>query len=565
MKFGDIPYVRPDLEQVAAAAAAVFDRFAAAGTFEGQWKALLEYQALRKPLSSAAEVATIRHSVDTTDPYYAAEQDFFDEQRPRLQELNDRLYGLLLGSQFRAEFEARLGRHFFDRIALEKKVFSPAIMDDLAHENRLVTAYDKLLGGAQIPFRGETYTLAGLGPFTEADDRGTRRAAQEASWGFFADNADELDRLYDELVTVRDRMARTLGYPNFVPMGYDRMGRTAFGPAEVERFRAGVLEHVVPLAVAGAAEQRDRLGLDRLTFYDVPVQFASGNPRPQGDEEWLRARARAMYDELSPETSAFFRVLLEAEHLDLAQKPGKQPGGYCTFVEGVGLPFIFSNFNGTSADVDVLTHEFGHALQAYLSRDLPLEELRWPTSESAEVHSMGMEYLAYPWLPTFFGPDAVKYHYLHQTSNVAFIPYGSLVDAFQHWVYANPDAGPAARKAEWRRLERQYTPWVDYAGHPFLEEGGRWQRQGHLYWTPFYYIDYCLAQFVAMQIFLRSETGRPALWRDYLALCRLGGSVDFLGLLAAGHLESPFDPEVVGRTLAGIQADIAAIDPAALR
>jgi len=565
MKFGDIAYERPDLDRLQASAAALFDRFAAATTFEEQWTALLEFQALREPVSSSAEVATIRHSVDTTDAFYAAEQDFFDENRPRLEELNDRLYGLLLGSPFRAEFTDRLGRHFFDRIALAKKVFSPAIMDDLAQENRLVTAYDKLLGGAQIPFRGRTYTLAGLGPFTEDPDRETRREAQEASWGFFADNAAELDRLYDELVAVRDTMARTLGYENFVQMGYDRMGRTAYGPADVELFREGVLDHVVPLAEAGAAEQRDRLGLERLTFYDLPVKFPSGNPRPAGDEAWLKGRARAMYDELSPQTSAFFRVLLEADLMDLSQKKGKQPGGYCTFIEGVGLPFIFSNFNGTSGDVDVLTHEFGHALQAYLSRDLPLEELRWPTSESAEVHSMGMEYLTYPWLPAFFGEDAVKYHYLHQTSNVAFIPYGSLVDAFQHWVYANPGATPAERRGEWRRLERRYTPWVDYAGHPFLEEGGRWQRQGHLYWSPFYYIDYCLAQFVAMQIFLRSESDRAALWADYLAMCRLGGSVDFLGLLAAGHLESPFDPDVVGRTLAGVQAHLASIDPAALR
>lgn len=565
MKFAEIPYTRPDLDAFAADAAATSARFEAATTFDEQWQALLSFGELRKAVNGAAEVAAIRHTIDTTDAFYAAEQEFFDENRPRLEELNNRLYALLLASPHRAAFTERLGEQFFDRIALAQKVFSPEIMGDLAVENKLITAYDKLLGGAQVTFRGETYTLAGLGKFVEDTDRATRAEAQAALWGFFADNAAELDRLYDELVAVRHTMARKLGYENFVQMGYDRMGRTTYGPAEVERFRAGVLEHVVPLAAAGFEEQRQRLGLDRLTFVDQPVKFASGNPKPQGEEAWLRDRAREMYDELAPETSEFFRVMLERDHLDLTQKKGKQPGGYCTFIETADLPFIFSNFNGTSGDVDVLTHEFGHALQAYSSRHHPLEEQRWPTSEAAEVHSMSMEYLTYPWMSSFFGPDADKYHYLHQTGAVAFIPYGSLVDAFQHWVYTNPSASPDERKAEWRRLEMQYTPWVDYDGNEFLEAGGRWQKQGHLYWQAFYYIDYCLAQFVAMQVFLRADEDREAMWRDYLAMCRVGGSVDFLSMLGVGHVESPFDPAVVGRTLGGIAADIATIDVASLR
>lgn len=564
MKFSEFPYRRPDIETVQAQAADAFARFEASDDFAGQWAATLEFVAVRREASANFEIAMVRHTIDTTDEFYVGEQEFADENTPKLTELSDRFYGLLLASPFRAEFEAKLGAHFFRTIEVKKRAFSPAIMDDLAAENKLITAYDKLLGGATVTFQGEEYTLSELAAFNEDADRDTRREAQEAAWGFFAANGDELDRLYGELVTVRHTMARTLGYDSFVQMGYDRLGRTGYGPDDVARFREGVLAHVVPQASAAFDAQRERLGLDALAYYDLPLKFTSGNPKPQGGEDWMKAQAKAMYAELAPEASELFDKLLDAETMDLSAKPGKQPGGYCTFLETMGLPFIFSNFNGTSGDVDVLTHEFGHALQSYSSRHHLLDEQRWPGMEAAEVHSMSMEYLTYPWMTDFFGPDAAKYHYAHQTGGLTFIPYGALVDAFQHWVYENPTASASERKNQWRVLERQYTPWVDYAGNAFLDAGGRWQRQGHLYWEAFYYIDYCLAQFAAMQVFLRAQDDRAAMWRDYLAMCGVGGTLDFVDMLGVGGLESPFDASVVGRTLDGISADIATIDASAL-
>lgn len=565
MKFSEIPYQRPDLETYQAQTKTIFEQFEKAESFDSQWQNLLDFVEVRKAIAGMVTVATIRRTINTLDPFYEAEQDFIDENAPKFQEVNDRFYSLLLSSKYVSQFEEKLGKQALDVMRLAKKVFSSEIMEDLAEENKLSSQYNKLLGSAQVPFRGENYTLSGLTKFFEDPDRQTRKDSQEAYWGYFEDNAEQLDQLYDQLVHLRDKMAKKLGYENHIQMGYDRMSRTGYGPEEVKKFREGVKKYFVPLASSIFEEQRKRLGLDKLAYYDVPFSFASGNPKPQGDETWMKARAQEMYDALSPETSAFFRKMLDEELMDLSQKKGKEPGGYCTFIETVDMPFIFSNFNGTSGDVDVLTHEFGHSLQVYESRNLLLSEQMWPTSEGAEVHSMGMEYITYPWMPSFFGPDAVKYHYSHQTSNVTFLPYGALVDEFQHFVYGNPEASPAERKAEWRRLEKIYMPWLDYEDNEFLQLGGKWQRQAHIYGSPFYYIDYCLASIVAQQIFLRSQQDREALWQDYLAICRVGGKFPFLEILEVGHFRNPFDEIVVGETLSGIQADIASIDTSSLR
>jgi M3 family oligoendopeptidase len=565
MKFTEIPYKRPDIKSYQKQSSSIFQEFERANSFESQWQSLLAFVEMRKAAAGMITLANIRRTINTLDEFYEAEQNFIDENAPKFQEVNDRFYSLLLASPFLPQFEEKLGKQTLEVMRLAKKVFSPEIMEDLAEENKLSSQYSKLLGSAQIPFKGETYTLSGLGKFFEDSDRQTRKAAQEAYWGYFKENAEQFDQLYDQLVHLRDKMAKKLGYENHIQMGYDRMSRTGYGPEEVKKFRAGVKKFFVPLATKIFAEQKERLGLETLAYYDVPYNFASGNPKPQGDETWMKARAREMYDALSPETSAFFRKMLEEELMDLSQKKGKEPGGYCTFIETVDMPFIFSNFNGTSGDVDVLTHEFGHSLQVYESRNLLLSEQMWPTSEGAEVHSMGMEYITYPWMPSFFGPDATKYHYSHQTSNVTFLPYGALVDEFQHFVYGNPTASPEERKAEWRRLEQIYMPWLDFEDNAFLQMGSKWQRQSHIYGSPFYYIDYCLASVVAQQIFLRSMENRQALWEDYLAICRVGGKFSFLDILKVGHFKNPFNEKVVGDTLAGIQADIASIDTSTLR
>jgi M3 family oligoendopeptidase len=256
--------------------------------------------------------------------------------------------------------------------------------------------------------------------------------------------------------------------------------------------------------------------------------------------------------------------MIDRDLMDLVAKKGKESGGYCTFIDNYESPYIFSNFNGTSGDIDVLTHEAGHAFQVFTSRNIGIPEYVWPTFESCEIHSMSMEFFTWPWMELFFKEQTDKYKFAHLSSGLLFLPYGVAVDEFQHAVYENPEMTPAERKAAWKKIEEIYLPHRDYDGNSYLEAGAFWQRQGHIYSSPFYYIDYTLAQICAFQFWKRSREDHDAAWKDYLHLCQLGGSKSFTKLVADANLISPFEEGCVESVIGTIEEYLNNVDDSAL-
>jgi M3 family oligoendopeptidase len=552
------------MNEVKAQFSDLLDRLRHAGSIDEAAAAIQGINQFRKRLSTLHNIAYIRASIDTRDEYYQQERDYLDEIQPQVQELITQYYKELISSPYRSQLEERFGRQLFQIAELEIKTFSPEVMELLQKENKLSSEYAKLKASAQIEFQGGTYTLAQLEPFEESTDRSLRRAAVEAKYSFYEQNSEQFDRIFDELVKARHEIAVRLGYRNFVELGYIRMQRIGYGAEQVQAFRKQVRESIVPVASKLYERQAARIGVDKLKFHDESIKFLSGNATPKGSPEWIIENGRKMYEELSPETGEFFRYMLERRLMDLEAKPGKEYGGYCTFIDGYEAPFIFSNFNGTSGDIDVLTHEAGHAFQVYQSRHLSVPEYHFPTMEAGEIHSMSMEYFTWPWMELFFQEDTAKYKYAHLTSDLLFIPYGVAVDEFQHLVYENPNWTPEERKAAWKKLEAIYLPHRDYDGIPYLEAGGFWQKQMHIYQYPFYYIDYTLAQLCAFQFWKRDRENHEEAWKDYLALCKLGGSRSFLELVEAGGLMSPFQDGVVESVMKSIEQYLESVDDKAL-
>ncbi len=556
--FEEFPYERPDLERVLEAIRASIARFKVAENTALQYELLEEINQQRQHFSSMYNLSYIRHTLDTRDAFYEAENTFFDEHMPHYQAVVKELYDALLEKTALID---KVGPQVFRMAELQVKTFRPEILEDLQQENKYTSQYIKLKGGAQIELEGETYNLSSIISKEEQADRTARRKAQEAKWAFYAQHQPEVDTIYDQLVQFRYSMAKKLGYSNHVRMAYDRLGRADYGPEQVAEYRKQIREHIVPLATHLYERQRQRLGLDRLLYYDEDFRFRSGNPHPKGPADWIVEQADRMYSELSSETKTFFQDMQQKHLMDLVNRDGKSTGGYCTFIPEFGAPFIFSNFNGTSADIDVLTHEAGHAFQVYATtREEHLPEYQFPTYEAAEIHSMSMEFFTWPWMELFFGSDTAKYRFGHLAGAVKFLPYGAAVDEFQHFVYENPDCGPEARNAKWKELEATYLPHREYDGHSFLESGRYWQKQSHIFASPFYYIDYTLAQVVAFQYWAWDQKDHGLAWESYMKLCRAGGRLSFTELLELGGLDSPFESGTIEKVIKPIAEWLEEVD-----
>ncbi len=562
MKFSEMPYVRPDTEAVKQQLRTLTAQLDAAASYAEAREVFLAQQKAVRAVETQATLASIRNSIDTRDAFYDEEVKFWNAASPELEEYVQAWKAALLRSPFRREFTEEYGELMFRNAEIANRSFSPEIIPEMQQENDLTQAYDKLIASAQVSFEGKTYTLSQMQPFkTDADDA-RRLAAWQADAKWSMEHAAEFDEIYDKLTALRTAMGRKLGYEGYTTLGYYRMGRNCYTKEDVERFRAAVRKYLVPVAEKIYRRQAQRLGKSYpMSFADVALQFRSGNPRPAGTPDEILQQGMKFYRELSPETEEFFRTMLDNELLDVLSPEGKAGGGYCTSLGDYEVPFIFANFNGTQHDVEVVTHESGHAFACWMNRGRIPTDYIWPSMEGCEVHSMSMEFFAWPWAEGFFGADTRKFRYSHLAGALTFIPYGTMVDHFQHLVYEKPEMTPAERNAAWKELTGIYMPWVKLDEEiPFYGDGRRWQRQSHIYKNPFYYIDYCLAQTVSLEFWAMLQKDPKDAWEHYMAYTVQGGSRTFTELLKNAGLESPFEESCLSGVCAAAEQWLDAYD-----
>lgn len=541
MKFTEMKYRRPDTAAIEMEYRDMAQRFPLCASSEEQLEMLDRHEKLMGDVNTMGTLAYIRSSINTTDAFYREEQDFFDGWGPQLQEYVQQFLDQVLASPFRAELEKTTGELFFRDLEIAKKTFSPEIIPLMQEENRLATEYEQLLASADIAIQGEQCNLSEIIRHQTSSDRKIRQEAWEKTDAFFTEKGQRMDEIYDALVKCRTKQAKALGYENFVQLGYDRLGRNCYSPADVAAFRDQVAKDLVPVIAQLKEKQRQRLGVSRLCFWDEDTLLPHGNPAPVGGEEELVEAAGKMYREMSMQTGEFFDFMRENELFDLLSKKGKAGGGYCTYIPNYKSPFIFSNFNGTVDDVQVLTHEAGHAFAAYRARNLRYLENMTPTMESAETHSMSMELFSRPWDEGFFGEKAEEFRSYQLENCLNFIPYGTMVDEFQTKVYENPEWSPMQRKELWANLEKKYRPWLTFEGLPYFEAGGYYQWKHHIYSSPMYYIDYCLAQVTALEFWELSEKDWQGAFARYLDFVNSAGEKTFRGLVHGAGLKLPFE------------------------
>ncbi len=536
-----MPYERIDFEALKGAFKELEEALDRAESGEEQFAVHEKFYKICNHVMTESQIAMIRSDIDMSDEHYLEEQRYFDEQMPVFQNLVVSYQKKLYHSKFRPYLEEKIGKVAFKNMELAMKAVDEKLIPLMQEENRLQTEYNKLLASAKIDWHGETLNLSLMNPYLNHKDRAVRKEAWEKYTAFFVEHEEEFDEYYDRLVKNRTEQGRMMGYDNYLPLGYARMNRNSYGRNEVAEFRKQVKRDLVPFAEKLHEIRRQRLGLSALSYIDEGAYFPEGNPAPVGTPQQILEAGQRMYNELSPETAEFMNFMCENELFDVLGRKNKKTGGYMTMIPDYNSPFIFANFNGTSGDADVITHECGHAFQGYITASDPIREHNDITMETAETHSMSMEFFTEPWMPLLFGAGADQYRKMHFEDAVTFIPYGTMVDEFQDIVYANPDLSPAERKAVWRDLERQYKPHLDYSGNDYFERGGFWQKQHHIYDSPLYYIDYCIAGTNALQYKVKMDQDYKAAWQSYLELCRLSASDFFDALVKKAGLANPFE------------------------
>lgn len=542
-QFSKIEYKRPDMNALKKKLKQVLRSLKKAASYEEARAAYLASLAETGHVETSYVVASIRNTLDTTDKFYDGEMQFFNRAVAMLMPVSKSFTEALLRSPYRAQFEAEFGRQLFTLSEIEHKTQSNKIIPDLIAQGNAENVYKKTAAACKTNFRGEELNFYGLLKHMESPDREERREAYLAWAKLYESVSEKLDKQYDKLIKIRVRMAKKLGLADYTSLGYLNMHRADYGPEEVARFREQVRTVIVPAVAKLREAQAKRLGVEKLKYYDETCVFPDGNADPIGGESVLVPIAQRMYREISPETGEFFDFLSSRGLFDLETRPGKHLGGYCTYLWDYKAPFIFSNFNGTAADVNVLTHEAGHAFAGFTAmRSQPIMPYLSSTSEVNEIHSMTMEHFAYPYLKDFFGEENVdKAKFAHLSGALSTIPYLVSVDEFQHRVYEKPTMSAKQRRAVWHEIEQKYLPWRDYDGVPFLEEGGFWMQKQHIFLYPFYYVDYALAQVCAFQLYGRMKQDHKAAWASYLSLCRAGGSKGYFELLQLAGLDIPFE------------------------
>lgn len=544
LKFEEMKYERPDVEDIRKRIIDFKDEFESADNAQKQIDIIYDFAQLNREFDTNLNLVSVRHSIDTRDEFYDKENEYWDENSPLVLETSNLMYKAIFNSKFKDELIEEFGQHYFDLMECDL-VLDERATPYLQKINALSSEYSKLIANSKIEFRGKTYTLTQMAPHLQNTDRAYRKEAYEKRWGFFEDNQKKIDQIYDDMVKERTAMAKALGFNSYTELAYKLMKRTDYKASDVAEYREKVRKFVSPLAKKLREEQSSRIGIDNFKFYDESLEYTDGNPNPLGEEKFIVENGQKMYRNLSKETGEFFDFMVENNLLDLTAKPGKQGGGYCTSFDVYKSPFIFANFNGTKGDIEVITHEAGHAFQNYMSQHHKLPEYVWPTMESAEIHSMSMEFLTWKYMELFVGKNmAEKYRYSHLKNAIIFIPYGVLIDHFQHVVYDNPELSPDERRAEFRKLEKMYRPEVDF-DNEFLDKGSYWYTQGHVFGSPFYYIDYTLAQVCAFQFLLKNlEDSKEAL-RDYFELCKAGGSESFYKLVEIANIKNPITTNII--------------------
>lgn len=449
----------------------------------------------------------------------------------------------------------------------ETDLYRQTNLELLAAELKLVTEYDRIVGDQSVTWEGQEVTLLQLQPVLQEQDREKRERAWRLVYGRRLADREAISELWVRFMQVRRRMAANAGRGSFRDFRWQQLLRFDYSPQDCIRFHQAILQVAAPAAMRIYERRRQRLGLYALRPWDLYVDPLDRPPlRPFQTVAELADKTAAMFHRVAPQLGQYFERMRNSGLLDLENRKGKAPGGYCIDYATSRRPFIFMNAVNQHEDVQTLLHEGGHAFHVFETATLPYHQQLQVGMEFGEVASMGMEFLASPYLPASEGgfysdQDARRARVEHLEQSILFWPYMALVDAFQHWAYENSAeaVSPANCDRAWANLWESYMPGVDWSGLEQEKVTG-WQRQLHIHTDPFYFVEYGLAQLGAVQVWSNALKNQADAVEGYRRALSLGGTRPLPELYQAAGARFAFDASVLQFAIDRLEEAIAELD-----
>ncbi len=549
----NLKYEQPNMEQITKEYDELLNSFRTSTDVSQQLETIEKINQIRDNFFSMYWLSYINYLLDVNSEYWNEQENFFAKNDPIIDNYKLKYYQALNSSPFKEEIAQIIGTKVFQIAECEVQLLNEDAVLDMEQERKLSRSYSKLIASAKVNYNGEEMRLSKLMQYLVSGNRDVRIEASNARFTYFRNVEADIDKLLDDLIKVRTDIAHKMGFDSYTKVGYIKMKRLDYGVTDVENFRNNVVKYLVPMVMEMKEQQKVELGLDELRYYDEPILFKDGNPIPKGNTEWVLDQAAEMYENINSEMYSLFNKMRSEGLMDVESRPGKSAGGITTFIPIYEVPVFISSFSHSMQCVKSLTHEFGHAFQLYSSYNLKYYENWWPSFDECEIHSTAMELLTLPYMESFFGKDKDKFEFAKMYGLLHDTCYMCLVDEFQHVIYDEPNLTSQERKARWHDLEKKYMPWSNFADNDYLESGNTWQKQSHIFTDPFYYIDYALANVVALQFYSNSIENPEGTWDKYIDFCKLGGSYSFRESLEQANLDSPFEEDVVKKIVKKIE------------
>ena len=521
---------------------------------------------LAEHVSEAGTLLSIAMTCDTeSEAKRHAYLDFIENVQPRL-------------SEFADAFNRRLAEHpavgdlpprydlMIKCIRTDIAIFREENIPLQVEEAKLETEHSTITGAMTVEFEDEEKTLPQMAIYLESTDRSLREAAWRAVVERMSRDTERLSEIYDEQIRIRHRIAVNAGFDDYCSYIFEAKHRYDYSVDDCLEFHDSIERVCVPMMHEIQEYRRGALGVVTLRPWDVSEKSGGGvdvhgRPplRPFEDVRRLITGCSSVFHRMSPELGGMFDMLRERDTLDLESRKGKAPGGYQANLEKTRVPFIFMNAAGTHDNLSTMLHEAGHAFHSCYSSDLDLIGERNPPLEFAEVASMSMELMSQPDWGEFYSDEDARRAKLDDLEKiVCFLPWMATIDAFQHWVYANPEHTRQDRSEHWLELRRRFGPRTDWSGFEELKET-YWQSQLHLFQVPFYYIEYGIAQLGALQLWQHHRRDAADGLARYARALRLGNTKPLPELFGAAGLDLGFDEEHVASLIGELSEAMAEI------